>query len=110
MDSIQQRGIKIHFSFPWLDYFDPKIVAKTIENIKRELENILLKASKKFEGFEDAIRILLIERHIDISLTANYLKDILIELTCPKNIDQIWFSELEWDTNDCQYYSYCRWL
>ena len=61
-----RKGIAIHIDVPTPDYFDPQIVSETIKNINKELERLLLKTSKKFKGSEDALKMLFIERHIDI--------------------------------------------
>ena len=105
-----QKGIAVYVDIPTPDYFDPRVVSITIKNIKTELERLLLATSKKFIEYEDNLKILLLERHIDITLSADYIKDILHGLSCPSNIDQIWFGEPGWSPNDECIFEYNRLL
>lgn len=82
------------------EVYTPENYQKARKEILSELKNHLQSASKKFLTYGTALKIVLLEFYSDFYLIDDDIKEMINELPCPDNIDQIWLAEPEWISDD----------
>jgi len=96
-----EKGVGVKFNEPmiWLSESNDDKSAKARQGITVILDDFLNRASLKFAGYPDCLRIFVLEAYGDNWIvTDDDIEQAIQNAVLPQNVDKIWLAEPKWIT------------